>query len=131
VVLRKFRINYRYWSIYKYWFGWLWLFIKSFKIGIWLDLRRNKDTFLWFRVFRLFNYNDFVFDCVSVSSKFDTAFLPDCTKFFLFFLRLLDRKFNEDSENVLKTVIFLFQVGLTGDFVSDCPFKLCFCQFKD
>jgi len=25
---------------------------------------------------------------------------------------------------VLKTVIFSFQVGVTGDFVSDCPFKL-------
>jgi len=26
---------------------------------------------------------------------------------------------------VLKTVIFLPQVGFTGDFVPDCPFKLC------
>jgi len=31
---------------------------------------------------------------------------------------LLDRKFNEDSKNVLKTVIFLLQVGFTGNFVS-------------
>jgi len=30
---------------------------------------------------------------------------------------LLDRKFNEDSKNVLKTVIFSLQVGLTSDFV--------------
>jgi len=31
----------------------------------------------------------------------------------------LDRKFNEDSKNVLKTVIFALKVGLTGDFVPD------------
>jgi len=31
---------------------------------------------------------------------------------------LLDRKFNENSKNVLKTVIFLLQVGFTGYFVS-------------
>jgi len=67
--------------------------------------------------------------CVSVSSNFDTTFLSDCTKFCSGF-RLLDRKLNEDSKNVLKIVIFLLQVGLTDDFVSDCPFKLCFCQFK-
>jgi len=28
---------------------------------------------------------------------------------------LLDRKFNGDSKNVLKTVIFSLQVGFTGD----------------
>jgi len=44
--------------------------------------------------------------------------------------RLLDRKFSENSKNVIKTVIFLLQEGFTGDFVSDCPFKLCFWQFK-
>jgi len=38
----------------------------------------------------------------------------------------LDRKFNGDFKNVLKTVIFSLQVGITGDFVLDCPFKLCF-----
>jgi len=43
---------------------------------------------------------------------------------------LSDGKFNEDSKNVLKTVIFLLQVGFIGDFVPDCPFKLCFWQFK-
>jgi len=43
---------------------------------------------------------------------------------------LLDRKFNEDSKNVLKTVIFSLQAGFTGDFVSDSPFKPCFWQFK-
>jgi len=42
----------------------------------------------------------------------------------------LDRKFNEDFKNVLKTVIFLFQVGFTGNFVTDCPFKLCFWLFR-
>jgi len=39
---------------------------------------------------------------------------------------LLDRKFNEDSKNVLKTVFFSPQVGLTGDFVPDCPLKPSF-----
>jgi len=38
---------------------------------------------------------------------------------------LLDRKFNEEFKNVLKIVIFSLQVGFTGDFVTDCPFKLC------
>jgi len=42
----------------------------------------------------------------------------------------LDRKFSEDSKDVLKTVIFLLQAGSTGDFVRDCPLKLCFWQFK-
>jgi len=42
----------------------------------------------------------------------------------------LDGKFNEDSKNVLRTVIFLLQVGFKGDFVSDCPYKLCFWQLK-
>jgi len=38
------------------------------------------------------------------------------------FLQVIDMKFNEDSENVLKTVIFLFQMGFTSDFVFDCLF---------
>jgi len=46
------------------------------------------------------------------------------------FFRLLNRKFNEDSKNVLETIIFLFEVGFISDFVHDCPCKLCFCQFK-
>jgi len=33
---------------------------------------------------------------------------------------VLDRKFNEKSKNVFKTVIFLLQVGFTADFVPDC-----------
>jgi len=69
-------------------------------------------------------------NCVSGRSNFDTAFLPDCTKFCRVFFWFLDRKFNEDSKNVLQTVIFSPQVGLTDDFVSDCPFKLCFWQIK-
>jgi len=36
----------------------------------------------------------------------------------------VDRKFNEDSKNVLKTVLFSLQVASTGNFVLDCPFKL-------
>jgi len=35
---------------------------------------------------------------------------------FVVFFRSLNRKFNEDSNNVLKTVIFLLQVGFTGQF---------------
>jgi len=42
----------------------------------------------------------------------------------------LDRKFDEDFKNVLKTVIFSPQVGLTGNFVLDCSFKLSFWQLK-
>jgi len=44
---------------------------------------------------------------------------------FIFFM-LLDKKFDEDFKNVLKRVIFLFQVGFTGDFILDCLFKQCF-----
>jgi len=69
-------------------------------------------------------------NCIFVSSNFDTAFFPNCTKFCSVFSKLLDRKFDEDSKNVLKTVIFSLQVGFTGNFVPDCPFKLYFCQFK-
>jgi len=58
-----------------------------------------------------------------------TFFSLTVLNFALFFMSL-DRKFDEDSKNMLKTVIFLLQVGFTGNFVSDCPFKLCFCQFK-
>jgi len=33
----------------------------------------------------------------------------------------LDRKFNEDSKNVLKNMIWSLQVGFTSDFIPDCP----------
>jgi len=33
----------------------------------------------------------------------------------------LDRKFNEDSKNVLKNMIRSLQVGFTGDFVANRP----------
>jgi len=65
-------------------------------------------------------------NCVFVRSNFDTAFLSDCTKFCSVFFRLLDRKFNEVSKNVFKTVVFLLQVSFTDDFVPDCAFKLFF-----
>jgi len=61
-------------------------------------------------------------NCVSANSNFDTAFLPNCTKFCSVIFRLLDRKFNEYSKNVTKTVILLFQVSFTGNFVPDCLF---------
>jgi len=35
----------------------------------------------------------------------------------------LNRKFNEDSKNVLKSVIFSLQVGFKCDFVPDCFYK--------
>jgi len=37
-----------------------------------------------------------------------------------------DRKFNEDSKNMLKTVIFVLQVGFTSCFDPDSPGKLSF-----
>jgi len=40
---------------------------------------------------------------------------------FELFFSLLSRKLNEDSKNMIITVIFLLQVGFTGDFVPDCP----------
>jgi len=43
-------------------------------------------------------------------------FYPTVQNFVVFF-RLLDSKFNEDSKNVPKTVIFLFQVDFSGNFV--------------
>jgi len=46
------------------------------------------------------------------------------------FFELLDKKFNEGSKKLLKTLIFLLQVCFTSNFVSDCPLGLCFCQFK-
>jgi len=49
---------------------------------------------------------------------------------FVVFFRLLGRKFNEDSKNVLKTIIFSLQISFMGNFVSDCLFILCFWQFK-
>jgi len=39
---------------------------------------------------------------------------------------LLARKFNEDSKNALKTVIFSLQVGFTDDVLNDSPFKVYF-----
>jgi len=65
-------------------------------------------------------------NCVSGSSNFDTAFLPGCTNICSCFFMLLDRKFNGDSENVLKTVNFSLQVGFTGKFVPDCFQTVCF-----
>jgi len=38
------------------------------------------------------------------------------------FFMSLDRKFNEDSKNVLKIVTFSLQVGFSGNFVAGCHF---------
>jgi len=69
-------------------------------------------------------------NCVLGSLNFDTALVPDCTKSCSVFFMLLDRKFNENSKNLLKTVIFSLQVGFTVNFISGCPFKLYFWQLK-
>jgi len=42
---------------------------------------------------------------------------------FAVFSQLVDRKFNKDSKNVLKTVIFSLQMGFTDNFVPDYPFQ--------
>jgi len=76
------------------------------------------------------NYNweitNTVFLAVQILTLLFFLAVPNLVVFFM----LLDRKLNEDSKNVFKTVIFSFQVGFTGNFVPDSPFKLCFWQFK-
>jgi len=47
---------------------------------------------------------------------------------FVVFFRLMDRKFNKDSKNMLKTVIFSLQVDLTSNFVPDCHTVLKSCK---
>jgi len=66
---------------------------------------------------------------LSIQTLTQLFFLSRYTKFCSVF-RLLDRKFNEESKNVVKIVTFLHQVSFTGNFISDCPFKLCFYQVK-
>jgi len=73
-----------------------------------------------------FKHSNCVFLAIQTLTPFYSLTVPD---FVLFFMPL-DRKFNEDSKNVLKNVIQLLQVGFTGDFVLDYHFKLCFWQFK-
>jgi len=67
-------------------------------------------------------------NCVSVSLTvriLTPLFSLTLPAFVLFFMSL-DGKFNGDSKTVIKSVIFSLQVCFTGDFVPDCPFKLCF-----
>jgi len=91
-----------------------------FKLGCNKVLIYNVARSIVFVVFLAFSCFYFVIQSTVFSSNFDTAFLPDCTKFRSFFM-LLNRKFNKNSENVLKTVIFSLQVGFTGNFVlSNC-----------
>jgi len=77
---------------------------------------------------------DFVTDCLFKlcfwQFKFCHRFCPRLYQILKCFFGLLDRKFNENSKNVLKTVIFSLQVGFLGDFVTDCLFQLCFWKFK-
>jgi len=72
-------------------------------------------------------------NCVYVRSNFDTAVLADCTKYCVVFscYWTLDRKFNEDSKNVPKTVSFSLQVGFTGDFVSLLFFQILFLALQN
>jgi len=65
------------------------------------------------------------FQTVFLAIQILTAFFSLTVLDFALYFMSLDKKFKDDSKNVLKTVIFLLQVGFTGDFVSDCPFKLC------
>jgi len=67
-----------------------------------------------------------VFLVVQILTPFFSLTVPNLVLSF----RLLDRKFNEDSKNVLKTVNFSLPVGFTIDFVPNCLFKLCFCLFN-
>jgi len=69
-------------------------------------------------------------NCVSAVQILTPLFSRIVPNLVVFFFTLLDRKFNEDSKNVLKTVIFSLQVCFTGDCFPDGPFKLCFWQFK-
>jgi len=77
----------------------------------------SKQSFFHYKwVLQAIFYLTLLSNSVSGSSNFDAAFLLDCTKFCSVFFRLLDRKFNEDSKNFLKTVIFSLQVSFTFDF---------------
>jgi len=114
------------------------LTVPNFAVFFWLSDRKfNEDSknVLKTVIFSLqvgFT-NDFVPDCpfkLCLSVQTLTPLFSLTVPYIAVFFRLLDRKFNEDSKNVLKTVIFPLQVGFTNDFVPDCPFKLCFCQFK-
>jgi len=50
-------------------------------------------------------------------TPFVSLTLPD----FVVLFDVLDRKFNEDSNNVFKTVIFSLQVDFAGHFFPDYP----------
>jgi len=63
--------------------------------------------------------------CITGSSNFDPPFSLTVPNFVMLF-RLLDGKFNEESKNVLKTVIFFLQVCYTGDFVAGLSFQTAF-----
>jgi len=57
---------------------------------------------------------------VFLSIKTLTLFFSLIVPNFVVFFREVDMKFNEDSKNVLKTVIFSLQVSFKIDFVPDC-----------
>jgi len=42
----------------------------------------------------------------------------------------MNRKFNENSKNLLKNVILSLQVSFTGDVVADCPLNIAFCTLN-
>jgi len=67
-----------------------------------------------------------VFLAVQILTQLFSLTVPN----FVVFSKLLDKEFNEDSKNVLKTVIFSLQVAFTDDFRLDCSLKLCFWQFR-
>jgi len=75
-------------------------------------------------LFTSLNLNDVLPFCVFLTVQILTPLFSLTVPNFVVFFRLSDRKFNEESNSVLKTVIFSLQVCFTNGFVPDCLFKL-------
>jgi len=66
---------------------------------------------------------------VFLANQILTAFFSLTVPDFVGFFMSLDRKFNDDSKNVIKNMIRSLKVGFVGKFLPDYPFRLCFWQF--
>jgi len=64
---------------------------------------------------------------VFLAVQIDSLTVPN----FVLFFKVSDRKFNEDSKNVLKTIIFLLQRGLTPIFYMTVPNFVLFFKVSD